>query len=461
MRIHWHRRDLRLTDNPALVADESPVIGCFVFDPAVLAHAGTPRVNFLINCIATLRRNYRQGGGDLIVRTGDPIEQLLRLHDETDIDAISWEQDYSGFARQRDGTVRKQLEEHDIDVISRDGAVCHPPGDITTQNGDPYKVFSYYGKKWLQREKATSANPPAEYLDCDVVPGTIPDPDEYVDSELTATLPPAGTDAAHERLDSFCSGPIETYSNQRDMPAEEGTSRISQDLHFGTIGIRTVWEATERTKRDTEATASIEEFQRQLAWREFYTQVIWDRPDTVHAPFKTFEQPVQWRDDPAGVQRWKDGTTGFPIVDAGMRQLRQEAWMHNRVRMIVASFLTKDLLVDWRVGYAWFRAQLVDHDTANDVGGWQWAASTGTDAQPYFRIFNPMTQSERYDPNARYIKRYVPALKDVAPEAIHTWDEMSSEARNRIAPDYPAPIVDHAKRREMALQMFQTARGDA
>jgi deoxyribodipyrimidine photo-lyase len=176
--------------------------------------------------------------------------------------------------------------------------------------------------------------------------------------------------------------------------------------------------------------------------------------------FKQYENPIDWREDPEGLQAWKDGETGYPIVDAGMRQLRAEAYMHNRLRMIVASFLTKDLLVDWRAGYAWFREKLVDHDTANDNGGWQWAASTGTDAQPYFRVFNPMTQGERYDPDAEYIRRYVPELEGVPAETIHSWNELDAGTRETHAPDYPAPIVDHSERREQAIAMFEAARGD-
>jgi deoxyribodipyrimidine photo-lyase len=180
----------------------------------------------------------------------------------------------------------------------------------------------------------------------------------------------------------------------------------------------------------------------------------------VSRNYKGYENEIGWRNDEEEIRAWKDGETGYPIVDAGMRQLRAEAYVHNRVRMIVASFLTKDLLADWRVGYDWFREKLVDHDTANDNGGWQWAASTGTDAQPYFRIFNPMTQGERYDPEAQYIKEYVPELSGVPPGKVHAWHELDDEERDALAPDYPAPVVDHSERREEALAMFERARGE-
>jgi Deoxyribodipyrimidine photolyase len=222
----------------------------------------------------------------------------------------------------------------------------------------------------------------------------------------------------------------------------------------------------ERTQQALDSAAEdereeVREFQGQLAWREFYTQVLYHNPEVVTENYKDYENPIEWREDPEALQAWKDGETGYPIVDAGMRQLREEAYMHNRVRMIVASFLTKDLQLDWRRGYEWFRQKLADHNTANDNGGWQWAASTGTDAQPYFRIFNPMTQGERHDPDAEYIKTYVPELAEAEPDVIHSWHELSLTQRRRSAPDYPDPIVDHSKRREETLSMFEQARGQA
>jgi len=275
-------------------------------------------------------------------------------------------------------------------------------------------------------------------------------------------VPPAGTETARDLLRAFCEDEVYDYDDRRDYPADECTSRLSAHLKFGTIGIREVHDAVTAAKRAVEGVDrdSAEEFESQLAWREFYSHVLWDEPGVVAENFKQYERPIGWNHDPETLQAWKDGETGYPIVDAGMRQLRAEAYMHNRVRMIVASFLTKDLLIDWREGYDWFREKLVDHDTANDNGGWQWAASTGTDAQPYFRIFNPMTQGERYDPDAEYICQYVPELRDVPTDAIHEWHELDTGRRQMLAPDYPDPIVDHSQRREQAIEMFEAARGD-
>ncbi|MFC6770871.1 cryptochrome/photolyase family protein, partial [Halorubrum pallidum] len=275
------------------------------------------------------------------------------------------------------------------------------------------------------------------------------------------------TEAARGRLDAFLSEPVFAYEADRDYPARESTSRMSAFLKYGEIGVREVYDATERAletaasdDRPESHAESVEEFQQQLAWREFYAQVLFHNPEVVTENYKAYEEAIAWRDDPEEIAAWKRGETGYPIVDAGMRQLRAEAFMHNRVRMIVASFLTKDLLADWRRGYDHFRETLADHDTANDNGGWQWAASTGTDAQPYFRIFNPMTQGERYDPDAEYIAEYVPELRGVDAELVHEWHELSPAQRADAAPEYPAPIVDHSERREKALAMYKRARGE-
>ena len=459
MQLHWHRRDLRLEDNPALCRDETPVVGLFVFDPALLAGAGPPRVAYLRASVQRLRDAYRAHGSDLVVRHASPVRAVPSVAKAIPATSVSWEVDYSQLATRRDRRMREQL---DVPVRTEDGAVCHPPGTITTTAGDPYKVFSYYGDKWLDRDKSEPAPVPSGLGLPGVDPGSIPQYHELDVSECEASLPRAGASAAHERLDEFVDGAIYRYVDRRDTPAAAGTSRLSQDLAFGTIGSRTIWEATVEALADADddhAAESVTTFRRQLAWREFYTQVLWARPDTVTENYRQFEEPLDWREDPEGLAAWQAGETGFPFVDAGMRQLQEMAWMHNRVRMVVASFLTKDLLLDWREGYRWFRTHLVDHDTANDVGGWQWAASTGTDAQPYFRIFNPTRQGEQHDPDATYIKHWVPELRETPAEVIHSWPERTARERGEYAPAYPAPILDHDRRREAAIDMFEQARG--
>jgi deoxyribodipyrimidine photo-lyase len=478
MRIHWHRRDLRATDNAGLAAAaaEGAVLPVFVFDDAILAHAAPPRVAYMLDALAELRDWYREAGGDLHVARGDPSTVLPALAAEHDAEAVHYGIDYSGLARERDEAVTAALEAEGVAVEGHHDALHHEPGSITTNAGDPYAVYSYFWKKWEDRPKREPYDPP----EGDVVdaPGEeLPSLAALGFDEPEGDVGAAGMTAARERLRAFCDGegtgdgedgaepaaPIYEYEQRRDDPAADATSRLSPHLKWGTIGVRRVYAATERAmaRAPTEAAReSVEAFRGELAWREFYAHVLRYNPSVVTENYREYEAGIDWRDDPEELAAWKAGETGYPIVDAGMRQLRREAWMHNRVRMIVASFLTKDLLCDWRHGYEHFREHLVDHDTASDNGGWQWAASTGTDAQPYFRIFNPTTQGERYDPDAAYVHEYVPELRDVDAETVHDWPELSRERRRAVAPDYPDPIVDHGQRREAALAMFERARGE-
>jgi deoxyribodipyrimidine photo-lyase len=474
MQLHWHRQDLRGTDNRSLAAaadaaaaDGTDLLSLFVFDDSVLEHAGSPRVAYLVAALAELREWYRDRGGDLLIRHGDPESVVVDVATTVAADRVVWNKNYSGVARDRDTAVRQALDDADIARESFHDAICHEPGSITTNDGDPYSVFTYFGRKWHDRDKDDPYPAPTadELVDGDALgvdAGEIPTLADLGFDEPEADLPEAGMAAARDRLEAFCDDGIYRYDSDRDYPTRESTSRLSADLTHGTIGIRTVYWATEDIKADAtdDQREEIEEFQSQLAWRAFYTHVLWFNPEVVDENYKEYENPIEWEDDPEHLQAWKDGETGYPIVDAGMRQLRAEGYMHNRVRMIVASFLTKDLLIDWREGYHWFREKLVDHNTANNNGGWQWAASTGTDSQPYFRIFNPMTQGERYDPDGEYITKYVPELNGVDPDIIHSWHDISSLQRRNAAPAYPAPIVDHSERRDEALAMFEAARGE-
>jgi deoxyribodipyrimidine photo-lyase len=507
MELFWHRRDMRLADNVGLAAaaDRSAVAGVFVFDDDVLAHASDVRVRRLLDGLAALRDDYRDRGSDLLVARGDPETVLPELAGALDADHVVWNRDYSGLARERDAAVRKALNDAGIEREAHHDAVLHTPDSIRTNAGDPYSVYTYYWRKWTDRETDPPAPTPeatdlvdadalAETLESDdgaiadggvdtdpVAVGDLPAPDDLGFAEPDADVGPAGTAAARERLDAFLSEAVFAYDDERDYPAREATSRMSAFLKYGEIGVREAYEATERAmaaaeeraasgdgaagegsdgEDDDGPVAAVEEYQQQLAWREFYTQVLYHNPEVVAENYKEYEEGIEWRDDPEEIAAWKRGETGYPIVDAGMRQLREEAFMHNRVRMIVASFLTKDLLADWRHGYDHFRERLADHDTANDNGGWQWAASTGTDAQPYFRIFNPMTQGERYDPDAEYITEHVPELRGLDADLIHEWHELSPTQRANAAPDYPSPIVDHSERREEALAMYKRARGE-
>ena len=499
MELFWHRRDLRIADNVGLAAaaERDAVAPVFVFDDDVLTHASDVRVRRLLDGLTALRDAYRDLGGDLLVARGDPKAVLPALAKRLDADRVVWNRDYSGLARKRDAAVRQALHNAGIRREAHHDAVLQTPDSIRTNAGDPYSVYTYYWKKWTDRETDPPAPTPetgdlvgldalaaatdSAETDGGVTPGSnadggsepnhigvgdLPMPADLGFSEPDADVGPAGTTAARERLDAFLADGVFAYDDERDTPAREGTSRLSTFMKYGEIGVREVYEATEEAMTEAEnrpeedAGEHVAAYQQQLAWREFYTQVLYHNPSVVTENYKEYEEGIDWRDDPEEIAAWERGETGYPIVDAGMRQLRAEAFMHNRVRMIVASFLTKDLLADWRHGYEHFKGRLADHDTANDNGGWQWAASTGTDAQPYFRIFNPMTQGERYDPDAEYIRKYVPELRDVEPDLIHQWHELSPTQRANAAPEYPSPIVDHSARREEALAMYKRARGE-
>jgi deoxyribodipyrimidine photo-lyase len=476
MQLHWHRDDLRCSDNVALSAaatsadDLGAVVPVFVFDDDVLAHASPNRVAFMLDALAALRADYRERGSDLVLRRGDPREVLVDVAADVDADRVVWNRAHSGLGRERDDDVRAALDDAGVAHEDFEDAICHEPGSITTNDGTPYQVYTYFWKKWRDRPK----DPPYDEPDgkvlfapadtaVDVDAGELPTQGDLGFEEPTADLPTAGTDAARDRLLSFLESDVYRYDEKRDYPAADCTSHLSVDLKWGTIRVREVHEEVVAT-RDMAGTErereSVEAFRGQLAWREFYAHVLHYNPEVVSANYKDYEREIAWRNDPAELAAWKRGETGYPIVDAGMRQLRAEGYVHNRVRMIVASFLTKDLQVDWREGYQHYCDHLVDHDTANDNGGWQWAASTGTDAQPYFRIFNPMTQGADYDPDAEYIKEHVPELRDADPDAIHSWHELSPDERKRAAPEYPPPIVDHGERRKEALAMYERARGD-
>jgi deoxyribodipyrimidine photo-lyase len=481
MAIHWHRRDLRVPDNVGLAAaagvgwpadgpatsedDGRGAIPLFVFDDAVLEHSSPPRVAFMLDALASLRADYRDRGGDLLVEHGDPREVLPRVAEEHGVDRVVWNRSHSGLGRERDDDVRDRLDDAGVAVDTYEDDLLHEPGSITTNAGEYYSVYTYFWKKWRDRPKDDPAPAPdgENFAVSSGDGGPIPTSADLEVDDPEADVEPASTERARERLHAFCESDVFRYDEAREYPAEDATTRLSAHLTWGTIGPREVYWATvdahDRADGEEEREA-VEEFQSQLAWREFYSHVLHFEPQVVTGNYKSYENDIEWRSDPEGLQAWKDGKTGYPIVDAGMRQLRREAYMHNRVRMIVASFLTKDLLVDWRAGYHWFRRKLADHDTANNNGGWQWAASTGTDAQPYFRIFNPMTQGERYDPDAEYVHEFVPELRGVPADVVHSWHERDPAERERHAPDYPAPIVDHAERREQALAMFKRARGE-
>jgi deoxyribodipyrimidine photo-lyase len=325
--------------------------------------------------------------------------------------------------------------------------------EVRSPAGRPYTVYSPYKRAWWRRWQAETPAPAKSFR--------LPPPPDGVSGlalpappEDAADLPTGGGAAAARRLEAFLEHAVADYAWRRDLPAEDGTSRLSPHLRFGTISVRTcLLRALDAARDDPRRRAGVAKWCDELVWREFYHAILAVHPRVLAGAFRPERARIRWRDDDAGFAAWRAGRTGYSFVDAAMRQLLSTGWVHNRARMVAASFLCKHLLIDWRRGERWFMERLVDGDPASNNGGWQWSASTGTDAQPYFRIFNPVAQGERFDPDGAYVRRFVPELRGLAGAAVHRpWDAPLA------APDYPAPIVEHAAARERALSAYRSAR---
>ncbi len=441
----WFRRDLRLADNPAWAAatrscDE--VIPVFVIDPGLWDRVAPRKRALLAGNLRALDGSLAEQGGRLHVAHGDPEVVLPALVGRTGADHVHWNADYTPYAHRRDSTVASV-----VPSTAHHGQLVHPPGSILTNTGSRYRVFTPFHRKWDERPIPTT--PQAADVTIGSDPGTgIPD-------EAEPSIPP-GEMAALDRLEDFAAR-VDAYDSERDRPDLDTTSRLSIDLKWGTLGPRTI---IERLGAHTQGRAA---FVRQLAWRDFYADLLDAMPQSVDSALRTEYRSIEWEDDPEGLEAWKAGSTGYPIVDAGMRQLLGEGWMHNRVRMIVASFLIKDLLIDWRLGERHFRRHLLDADVASNVGNWQWAAGTGADAAPYFRIFNPVSQSKKFDPGGHYIRRWVPELSLLDDSAIHEpWSAPPLElaaAGVVLGDSYPHPLIDHGFARERTLERFKRGLG--
>jgi deoxyribodipyrimidine photo-lyase len=440
----WFRRDLRLADNPAwaaATAEHDEVAALFVLDRRLLSDAGSMRQNLLFANLCALDEELRQLGGCLTVESGDPARIVPTAAGGHD--AVVWNRDYSPFSRRRDKAVAAGIKPK---IETFDGNVVHAPEVVLTGGGTPYRVFTPYYRTW----NSTPVEPWPRAGQATITGHRgieIPSFDQPV--------PSAGEVGARDRLMRFLDI-VDDYEADRNRPDLDRTSRLSADLKFGTISARAVAEQVGGT------TAGRQAFVRQLAWRDFYAQVLFHAPHTTDHAFRSDLESIVWADDDEAVAAWKDGRTGYPIVDAGMRQLRTEGWMHGRVRMITASFLAKDLGVDWRVGERHFRRLLIDADTAQNVGNWQWVAGTGADAAPYFRIMNPVSQSRRFDPSGDYIRRYVPELAALSGPEIHApWERPLETAASGVTlgDTYPCPMIDHAEARQITLRRFEAAKG--
>ncbi len=444
--VVWFRSDLRIADNPAWAAATAAhdrVAGLFVIDPRLWRASGAHRRAQLAAHLNCLDERLGELGGRLHVRRGDPAGVVPSVLAEIDAEVVHWNRDVTPYAARRDARVRDALAGR---VMEHDGRYVHAPGAITTAAAGVYKVFTPFWRAWTATDPAPWPEPGAADL--------LGDPGEGPPVAGPAPMP-GGEGAALGRLEEFTER-VDGYHVERDRPDLDTTSRLSADLKFGTLSPRTV---AARVGEETEGRRA---FVRQLAWRDFYAQLMAAFPHTAERAMRAEYDALRWRSDPDGLAAWAEGRTGYPIVDAGMRQLAAEGWMHNRVRMITASFLVKDLLIDWRAGERHFRRLLVDADIPQNIGNWQWVAGTGADAAPYFRIFNPVSQAKKFDPDGDYVRRWVPELRRLDADEIHAPWELDpgdlAAAGVALGDDYPAPIVDHAEARLITLAEYERAR---
>ncbi len=461
--LHWFRRDLRLRDNAALsalVARVDEWLPVFVLDPRLLAGArsASPRSRFLFDSLEKLAAQLARRDVPLVLRSGRPEQVIPALMRETGARLLSHGRAASPFARRRDAAVRAAVEKQGGLVLEELDDVVFADGTLRSGSGAPYQVFTPYRNAWWRQWQAGPRLPARAPRLAPAIQGFARErarrPEPRLPADAPARLPAGGERAAQRRLARFLAQGVEHYAERRDRPDLDGTSRLSAYLRFGAISARQCFAAAlGAAKRERRLRRGVAKWLDELVWREFYTDVLLAQPRVLTRDFRPEYAALEWNDDPAGLAAWDEGRTGYPIVDAGMRQLRQSGWMHNRVRMLCASFLTKDLLIDWRRGERVFMQRLVDGDPASNNGGWQWAASTGTDAQPWFRIFNPVAQGRRFDPEGRYVKRWVPELRGLPAEQVHAPWELPEPPRA-----YPPPIVDHAERRALALERFRRAR---
>ncbi len=424
-------------------------------------------VRFMLASLEELRENYKRLGGTFILRKGRFLDVLRDVVRETQARGIYFNEDYEPAAKLRDERVKKEWSS--LTVKSFKDHVCFAGRDILTGQGNPYTVFTPYKKNWLsQKDKiSTPVAAPNHLKTLDISSIKTPTLEDLGLDTAMEPLTHGGESIGKKTLQMFIERKIERYKEQRDEPNANGTSLLSAHLRFGTVSVRRVFfEAMKKLDGATEsAKLSIETFVSELIWRDFYVQILDNFPHVEKESFKPETRALKWENRDDYFEAWKAGKTGFPIVDAAMRQLHQTGWMHNRLRMIVASFLTKDLLIDWRWGEKYFMQNLIDGDMAANNGGWQWSASTGTDAQPYFRIFNPTSQSEKFDPKGAFIKTYLPMLRPVPEKYIHHPADLlhsspllQTDLKITLGKDYPAPIVDHKIQREKALKMFKAVK---
>ncbi len=465
--IVWIRRSLREYDNTALVEASKKhenLIPLYIVDDKYFQKAslGYPRVKFWHSALQNFKRQLKEKEKDIIVRKGNPVEELNKIIEETSAEKLYFNRDYSPYSRKRD----KKIQEFDLETESFKDLVMFEKEEILSNSGSPYKTYTYYAKKWFNKDKDRPQKPQkynVPELESEEIPSL---------KELGFEIPEnfewewnPSREGGMKRLSLF-KQKILDYDSDRDYAWKDATSKLSPHLKFGTVSIREVFWETERIKaKNPDNLSGIKTWQEELAWRDFYFQMLYNFPESGEKALQKQFRDLEWRSKKEAKEdweAWKNGETGFPFVDAGMRQLKKTGWMHNRLRMVVTSFACKDLWLDWRDVHEFFNENFVDAELASMIGGIQWAYSIGTDSQPYFRVFNPWTQGEKYDPNGEYIRRWIPELKNVPDNHIHRPYKMSQIAENKsdcvIGEDYPRPIVDHSEMREKSIKKFEAVR---
>lgn len=473
--IVWFRNDLRIKDNAALLAaaqSDQPIICIYILDDAAdqtTAYGGAQKW-WLHHSLLALSASLKKLGGDLILRRGTPEEIIEQLVNETDAKTVLWNRRYATSHIARDSKLKNDLKQSGLEVISYDGALLHEPTQVKTGTGGPFRVYTPFWRAFSRSVEPRKPAPAPEALR--TYDGEL-NRDQLDDWQLLPRNPDwangisqewsPGETGAQQRLDDFLDGPIKDYKEGRDYPSQHHTSKLSPHLAFGELTPYQIWAQT--NVRHPENTPNKETFRKELVWREFAYHLLVNFEDLKNKNYNSDFNNFPWRSHHDHLRRWQKGTTGYPIVDAGMRQLWQTGWMHNRVRMIVGSFLVKHLLIDWREGEKWFWDTLVDADPASNTASWQWIAGSGADAAPYFRVFNPIIQGEKFDKDGGYVRKFCPELENLPAKYLHKpWQAPSdvlSKAGIVLGETYPNPIVDHQTARNRALTAYQTMRETA